>query len=81
MKDRDLSAILDLAKLKNHDQEEYGKILSSIKEVVKDIVRLETEIFEEVEAENKEKKRKAVEELDAKIADKMKRDKPRTWKK
>lgn len=77
MKDRDLSVILDLAKLKNYDQEEYAKILSSIKEVAKDMIRLEEKIFEEIEAENREKKLKAVEELDTKIADKMKRDKPR----
>jgi hypothetical protein len=77
MEDKDLSAIIELAKLKNDNPEEYARVRSSIKEVAKDMVRLGIEIAEEFEAENKEKKKQAKDDLDLKIAEKMKRDGPR----
>lgn len=77
MENKDLLAILELAKLKNYNPEEYAKIRSSIKEVAKDMARLGVEISEEFEEENREKKKKERDELDLKIAEKMKRDKPR----
>lgn len=76
MKNIELSTIVELAKLKNDKPEEYAKMLSSIKEIAIDIGRLEGEIFEEIEADNDRKKKKAREELDLRIAEKMKRDKP-----
>lgn len=76
MNNTELSTIVELAKLKNDKPEEYAKILSSIKEIAIDIGRLETEIIEEIEAEKDRKKKKAREELDLRIAEKMKRDKP-----
>jgi len=77
MEDKDLSAIIELAKLKNDNPEEYARVRSSIKEVAKDMVRLGIEIAEEFESENKEKKKQAKDDLDLKIAEKMKRDGPR----
>jgi hypothetical protein len=77
MKDIDLSAIIQLAKLKNDKPEEYETIRSSIKEVFKDIAKLELEIIEELNSEIEEKKKKEKYELDLKLAEKMKRDKPR----
>ena len=74
MKDIDLLAITELAKLRNHEPEEYKAILSSIKEVLKDITKLELEIMEEIEADIEEKKKKEKEELNLRIAEKMKRD-------
>jgi hypothetical protein len=61
MEDKDLSAIIELAKLKNDNPEEYARVRSSIKEVAKDMVRLGIEIAEEFESENKEKKKQAKE--------------------
>ena len=76
MKDIELSTIVELAKLKNDKPEEYAKLCSSIKEVLIDMERLTVEIVEEIDAENDRKKKKAREELDVRIAEKMKRDKP-----
>lgn len=76
MKNADLSTIVELAKLKNEKPEEYAKICSSIKEVLVDMKRLSMEIVEEIEEEKDKKKKKAREELDSRIAEKMKRDKP-----
>lgn len=77
MEDRELSTILELAKLKKDSPEEYAKIRLSIKEVTKDIARLGIEISEELNAENNEMRKKEKEELNLRIAEKMKRDKPR----
>lgn len=74
MKDIDLLAIVELAKLKVSKPAEYIMMRASMKEVIKDIVKLELEIIEEVELEIKEKKKKEKDETDAKIAEKMKRD-------
>jgi hypothetical protein len=76
MKDVELSTIVELAKLKNDKPEEYAKVRSSIKEVLIDMERLAVEIVEEIDAENDRKKKKAREELDLRIAEKMQRDKP-----
>jgi hypothetical protein len=75
MKDIDLLA---LAKLKSNNPEEYEMVRSSMKEVIKDIAKLELEIIEEIETELKEKKKKYKDELDIKISEKMKRDRPIT---
>ena len=75
MKDIDLLA---LAKLKSSNPEEYEMVRSSMKEVIKDIAKLELEIIEEIETELKEKKKKYKDELDLKISEKMKRDRPIT---
>jgi MinD-like ATPase involved in chromosome partitioning or flagellar assembly len=77
MKYIDLLAMVELAKLKVQDPEEYRTIISSIKEVIKDIKKLELEIIEEIETEIQEKKKKEKYELDLTIAEKMKGDKPR----
>ena len=77
MKDIDLLAMIELARLKNNKPEEYETLKYSIKEVIKDIAKLELEIIEEVEAEIEEKKKKTREETDSIIAEKMKRDKRR----
>lgn len=77
MEDRELSTILELAKLKKDSPEEYAKVRLSIKEVTKDIARLGIEISEELNAENNEMRKKEKEELNLRIAEKMKRDKPR----
>jgi hypothetical protein len=83
MEDIDLPTMIELARLKNNKPEEYETMLSSIKEVIKDIAKLELEIVEELETEIKEKKRKEEDEKrrrrdDLDMAEKMKRDKPRS---
>ena len=75
MKGIDLLAIIELAKLKIHQPAEYVMIRASMKEVIKDVAKLELEIIEEIELEIKEKKKKEKDETDAKISEKMKRDK------
>jgi len=79
MKYVDLLTMMELAQLRNREPEEYKTILSSIKEVFKDIAKLEleikAEITAEIEADIEEKKKKEKEELDLRIAEKMKRDK------
>lgn len=74
MKNVDLLAIVELAKLKNDEPEEYVTIRSLIKEVAKDMMRLEVEIIEEMESEIEEKKKKAKDELEMRLAEKMKKD-------
>jgi hypothetical protein len=77
MKNIDLSAIIQLAKLKNDKPEEYETLRSSIKEVFKDIAKLESEIMGELEIEIEEKKKKEKYELNLLLAEKMKRDRPK----
>lgn len=74
MKNTELSTIVELAKLKNEEPEEYAKLRSSIKEILIDMEKLATEIFEEIEEEKKKKTKKAREDLDLRIAEKMKKD-------
>jgi hypothetical protein len=78
MKGIDLLAIIELAKLKVSKPAEYVMIRASMKEVIKDIAKLELEIIEEIETELKEKKKKEKDELELKIAEKMKRYGPKT---
>lgn len=79
MTNMDLSTIVELAKLKKDKPKEYAKICSSIKEVLVDMQRLTVEIGKELEEENNKNKKKEREELDLRIAEKMRRDKPGKW--
>lgn len=78
MKNIDLLAMIEFAKLRIDKPEEYKMIISSMKDVIKDITKLELEIIEEIDTEIKENKKKERYDVESKVAEKMRRDKPRT---
>lgn len=74
MTDLNIGAIVELAHLKRSDEKKYLQFLDSMKEIAKDLARLEMEVMEEIEDEIRESEKREKENLERIITEKMQRD-------